>query len=304
MTTQHGGLDSGRLGYWHLLTPTGLRGQLALSRTTYDLGNTYSSLDAIGHANAVEGELTYPIVLTETHRLTGNVGASYNDLVDEVRSTGVRTPKKLEVVHVGVEYASVAPEVSTQAGASLTVGHLGFHDPVADAQDAAGADSQGNFKKLGAHLERRQALPGDLDLDVRVRARAQLGNKSLDGSQKLEVSGADGVIVYAPGELLGDTTIIGHLGLSRSFAVGEGVKLAPGVFLDEGWAHNHYAVAGTASSRTLGDVGLGLSAAYRSVTLQVQWASRTAGGKAVAEPTSRARPGAIVCSVLMRCCPG
>jgi hemolysin activation/secretion protein len=287
MTTDHDGLDSGRLGYWHLLTPTGMRGEIALSRTTYSLGNTYSALDAIGHANTVEALVTYPVILTESHRLTAQLGGSYSGLVDEVRSTNTRTPKKDSVVDGGAEYSSVAPDASTQAGAMVTFGHLSIDDSVASAADAAGARTRGDFSKLYAHAERRQMLPGDFELNARIRAQA--ANKSLDGSNKLEVSGSDGVIVYAPGELLGDDAAVGRVSLSRAFPVGSDVKLAPSVFVDEGWAHNKFAVAGTASSRTLGDVGLGLTASYRMATLSVQWASRTQGGKAVAEPTSSNR---------------
>jgi len=287
LTTDHDGLDSGRLGYWHLLTPTGMRGEVALSRTTYSLGNTYSALDAIGHADTVEALVTYPVILTETHRLTAQLGGTYSSLVDEVRSTNTRTPKKDSVVDGGAEYSSVAPDASTQAGAMVTFGHLSIDDSVASAADAAGARTRGDFSKLYAHAERRQMLPGDFELNARIRAQAT--NKSLDGSNKLEVSGSDGVIVYAPGELLGDDAAVGRVSLSRAFAVGSDVRLAPSVFVDEGWAHNKFAVAGTASSRTLGDVGLGLTASYRMATLSVQWASRTQGGKAVAEPTSSNR---------------
>jgi hemolysin activation/secretion protein len=287
MITDHDGLDSGRLGYWHLLTPSGMRGEVAASRTTYSLGKTYSALDAIGHANTVEALLTYPVILTESHRLTAQIGASYSGLVDEVRSTNTRTPKKDSVANGGLEFSSVAPGGSTQAGAAVTVGHLGIDDSVARAADAAGAHTQGDFSKLNLHAERRQMLPGEFELDARIRAQAT--NKSLDGSNKLEVSGSDGVIVYAPGELLGDDAAVGRVSLSRSFPVGSDVRLAPSVFIDEGWAHNKFAVSGTASSRTLGDVGLGVMASYKVASLNVQWASRTQGGKAVAEPTSSSR---------------
>lgn len=289
MTTEHDGLDSGRIGYWHLLAPTGLRGEIAASRTTYDLGDSYSALDAIGHANTVEALVTYPVVLTETHRLTAQVGGSCSSLVDEVRATGTRTPKKDAIVNGGVEYSSVASDAATQAGATLSFGRLGIEDAVARTTDAAGARTRGDFSKLFVHAERQQALPGAFELRAGLRAQASLDGKSLDGSNKLEVSGSDGVIVFAPGELLGDDAAVGRVSLGRAFAVAADVKLTPAVFIDEGWAHDRFAVAGTASSRTLGDVGLGLTANYRTASLNVQWASRTQGGKAVAEPTSNNR---------------
>ena len=289
MTTDHNGLDSGRLGYWHLLTPTGLRGEVAVSRTTYDLGKTYSALDAVGHANTVEALVTYPAILTETHRLTAQVGGAYSSLVDEVHATNTRTPKKDGNVNGGVEYSSVAPDASMQAGATLTIGHLGIDESTAAAADALGARTRGTFSKLALHAERRQSLPGEFEVDARIRAQTPLNDKSLDGSDKLEVSGSDGVIVYAPGELLGDTAAVGRVCVSRAFAMGADAKLAPSVFVDEGWAQNKFAVAGTAKSRTLGDVGIGLTASYRMASLSVQWASRTDGGKAVAEPTSKSR---------------
>ncbi len=289
MTTDHSGLDSGRIGYWHLLTPTGMRGELAASRTTYDLGKTYAALDAVGHANTVEALVTYPAILTETHRLTAQVGGAYSSLVDEVHSTGTRTPKKDGNVNGGVEYSSIAPEASVQAGATVTIGHLGIDESTAAAADALGARTRGTFSKLALHAERRQSLPGAFEIDARLRAQTPLDDKSLDGSDKLEVSGSDGVIVYAPGELLGDTAAVGRISLSRAFPMGGESKLTPSVFVDQGWAHNKFAVAGTSKSRTLGDVGVGVVASYRMASLSVQWASRTVGGKARAEPTSSSR---------------
>ncbi|HUD33541.1 MAG TPA: POTRA domain-containing protein, partial [Variovorax sp.] len=283
------GLASGRLGYGRLLTPGGLRGELALSRTTYSLGSIYSSLDAVGHANSVSGQLTYPLVLTGTHRLTASWGGAYTELVDEVRSTGVRLPKSVAAVTGGLEYAGIGAATATQAGALLTIGSLDIRDANARANDAAGAASHGTFSKLGLHAEHRRMLPHEVQLDLRLRAQATLSGKSLDGSQKMAVSGADGVAAYAPGELLGDSGAVVRFALSRSFRLNDAVSIAPSIFLDEGRARNRHAMAGIARERSLGDAGLGLAARYRTATLSLQWITRTHGGDAVSEPVSKHR---------------
>ncbi len=291
MTTGDDGLDSGRLGYSRLLTPTGLRGQAAVSHTSYALGDTYAALDATGHADTLDAHLSYPLVLTETHRLTMQAGGSLSHLVDEVRSTQTRTRKRAEAVDAGLEYSSVADGARTQAGGTLTYGHLGLLDATAAAQDATGAHAGGDFAKLFAHAELQRALAGAIVLDARARAQASLTGKSLDGSQKLEITGSDGVMAYAPGEALGDTAAVAHVALGRRFELG-GVTLTPQVFVDEGWSHNRFAVAGTAASRTLGDAGLGAVAAWKSVSLSMQWAARTQGGRPTAEPTASHRVSA------------
>ena len=289
LTTGHAGLASGRLGYGRLLTPSGLRGEFALSRTTYSLGNIYSSLGAVGHAESVSGQLTYPIVLTGTDRLTASGGGSYTGLVDEIRSTGVRLPKSVAAVTGGLEYAGIGPATATQAGALLTLGSLDIRDANARAADAAGADSHGTFSKLGLHAEHRRMLPLEIQLDMRLRAQATLSGKSLDGSQKLAVSGSDGVAAYAPGELLGDSGAVVRFALSRSFRLNDTVSIAPSIFVDEGRARNRHAMAGIARERSLGDAGLGIAARWRTATLSLQWIARTHGGDAVSEPVSKHR---------------
>lgn len=289
LTSERAGLVSGRLGYGRLLTPAGLRGELALSRASYSLGSIYSSLDAVGHADSVSGQLTYPLVLTGTHRLTASWGGAYTDLVDEIRSTGTRLPKSVAAVTGGLEYAGIGPGSATQAGALLTIGSLDLRDESARAADAAGAGSHGTFSKLGLHVEHRRMLPQEIQLDMRLRAQTTLSGKSLDGSQKMAVSGADGVAAYAPGELLGDSGAVVRFALSRSFRLNDAVSIAPSIFLDEGRARNRYAMAGIARERSLGDAGLGIAARYRTATLSLQWITRTHGGEGLSEPVSKNR---------------
>jgi len=289
MVSEHDDLNSGRLAYTRLLTPTGLHGEVAASYTDYSLGSTYSSLNAVGHAFSVEGQLSYPILLSETRSLQGQVSFVHSDLEDDVRATGTKTPRHTDVGSAGLEFSQTGPTWANQAGGSLSIGDLGIDDAVARAEDALGAKTGGTFAKFNGHVERRQALPEGLILNVGVHVQAVLGGKSLDGSQKLSVSGSSGVIVYSPDEWLGDDAAVGRVTLSRPFALKDDFSLTPSVFADGGWGDNKFAPHGTPAARTLSDAGVGLTASYRRVSFSVQWAARVSGGAATSEPTASNR---------------
>lgn len=289
MASEHNNLDSGRLAYTRLLTPTGLQGEVGVSYTDYSLGGTYASLDSVGHALSVDAQLNYPILLSEARRLQGQIGFVHSDLQDDIRSTDTKTPKHTDVGSAGLEFSETAPTWANQAGGSISVGALGIDDVTARAQDALGARTQGIFAKFTGHIERRQALPDGFVLNAAAHVQFVFGGSSLDGSQKLSVSGSSGVIVYSPDELLGDEGVVGHIAISRPFAVSRDVSLTPSVFYDVGWGRNKFAQHGTPGERTLGDAGIGVIAAWRRVSLTVQWASRVSGGKATSEPTAPSR---------------
>jgi hemolysin activation/secretion protein len=278
-------LNSGRLAYTTLLTPTGLTGELGVSRTTYKLGSTYKDLDAYGHATSIDGQLSYPIVLTETRRLQAVFGVQHSDLLDEISSTDTKTPKQSDTISPGLEFSTTSATSANSAGISVTLGELGIDSPSAKELDAEGGKTDGQFAKIDAHADHKQSLPRGLVLDLDARAQVVPGGKSLDGSQKLLVSGDTAVQAYSPDELLGDDGAIGRVTLSRPFTIREVVVLTPSAFFDVGWAHNGYTTTDVPSDRTLTDVGPGLTATYRNIVASVEWAHRTSGGKAIAEPT-------------------
>src|SRR5262249_48342824 len=61
------GLRNGRAGYaFPLSSGGGLRGEAAVSKTTYVLGGPYAPLDATGEATAVEGSLLFTALHSRT----------------------------------------------------------------------------------------------------------------------------------------------------------------------------------------------------------------------------------------------
>jgi hemolysin activation/secretion protein len=98
----------------------------------------------------------------------------------------------------------------------------------------------------------------------------------------MSVSSAGGVAAYPSGELSGDNAALVHVEL------GGPLQLNLSAFTDYGWARAADPLPG-ARRRTLGDVGLGLTAQMAGGLMRVQLAHRTVGGNPTSEPAARTR---------------
>ncbi|WP_200379364.1 ShlB/FhaC/HecB family hemolysin secretion/activation protein [Rubrivivax gelatinosus] len=292
MATRHSGLLNGRLGYSGLLDTDGTRGELALSRTRYQLGSTYAALDASGTADALEFNLTRPVKRTRGASIEAGLSLAYKSLKDEVASTSTRTRKKAATASASVsarnEQVLFGFDGLTQASAALTIGRLRFDDATAAALDAAGAGTQGSFAKLNLQVTRATALPGQFALTTSARAQLALNDKNLDGSERMSVSGFSGVIAYPSGELSGDHAALLHLDLAHPLPPAGTLQMSASAFADIGWARTANPLPG-AASRSLSDVGVGLTANAAGGLVRLQLAQRVSGGAPTSEPASRLR---------------
>ena len=293
MVTRNSGLLNGRLAYSMLLGSDGTRLEGAFSRTTYELSDVYAALDASGTSNGVDLFLSKPLKRTREHTVEASLGVVYKDLKDEIGVTHTSVGKQLSSLSANISdrrtHAFLGFDGLTQSSASLTVGRLHFKEAVAEAMDAAGADTQGNYAKLSLAASRISALPSQFLLTTSVRAQASLNNKSLDGVERMSVSGDGGVAAYPIGELSGDHAALLRAELARPLARGGTAQLSGSIFTDYGWAKSIAAPAGVPASRKLGDIGLGLSAMAGGVLLNLQLVHRTVGGVPTSESASRTR---------------
>lgn len=289
MATRHGGLLNGRLGYSMLAASDGSRAELALSRTTYELGDVYKGLDATGTASGAELILSKPLKRTRRDSIDASLGLAYKDLKDEIGSVGSTVGKRLASLSASLARRSEGMlfglDGQSQASASLSVGKLDFKDALAEALDAAGDDSQGSYAKLNLAAARISVLPAGFTLNTSVKAQAVLGNKKLDGVERMSVAGSGAVAAYPTGELSGDHAAALRAELARALPA----QVSASVFADYGWAKAVNAAAGIDATRSLGDVGLGLSALRGGLLLKLQLAHRISGGAALSEPVSRTR---------------
>jgi hemolysin activation/secretion protein len=263
LLTDGGGLLNGGGAYSLPLAPNGLRGQIDVNKTTYQLGGIYDALDAVGMAKSIDAGVTYPLRRTREQTITLSGGVSYRDLLDEIRSTGTDTPKTLKSFNFG---ASIRDEARlfganglTQANASLVHGVLDINEGAAQALDAAGPRAAGAYSKIDLNASRSSLLPRTFTLDTALRLQQTLGGKTLDGSERMAASGIGGVVAAPPGEAIGDDARYAHVDLSHPFAQIAATQTSWQVFTDYGQT-NDARPLGTNSERHVSDIGVGLDA--------------------------------------------
>jgi hemolysin activation/secretion protein len=291
LTTEHGDLLNGRLGYSVPLASNGLRGELAVSQTAYRLSDAYAPLDATGHATAVDAILTYPIRRIEAQTLNASLDLAYKNLIDDIGATDTRTPRDTlaatAALNLRDDGSLFGAAGRTQATGSVTVGHLDFKDDAAEALDEAGADTAGTYSKLDASISRVNMLPASLYLTTSVNGQYALNHKTLDGTERMAVSGATDVAAYPPDELIGDSALFVHIDLDKSLRTVGDLHTDALVFTDYGEAWQNFATAQNPARRDIDDVGLGFNGAFHGLTMRATLAHRLHAEKPLSEPYPR-----------------
>jgi len=288
LTTDNGGLLNGRIGYGKPLAANGLRGEVSLSQTDYKLGDTYKSLDAKGTAQVLDATVTYPVrrIREQTIEVSGTV--AYKDLLDKVDSSSTRTPKTESTVTAGLlvrdESKLFGFDGLTRFTFSVTAGELKINDATALTTDAAGADTNGSFSKANLTLSRISLLPKAFSLTTSISAQQSLSSKNLDGSERMAVSGSNGVMAYPPGELIGSNATLVHLELARPLPAMGQLQSSWLLFANWGQASAAKPLA-TEKTREISDVGIGWSASYGKALIKAHLAHRLESTPATSEST-------------------
>lgn len=290
MTTNDGHLLNGRVDYSSLMAPNGLRGDVAVFDTTYQLGGRFSSLDATGNAKGADLGLSYPLRQTETQTIEANLSGSYENLHDDVQQSSTRSPRTLLSLTAGVSLHDTSPLFGipgeAQGSVSVETGDVRITDPEARALDAGGAQTDGGFSKFIAQLSRANQLPASFTLTTSLQWQRVLNNKGLDSSEQMAVSGWTGVMAYPPEEVIGDNAFVMRGSLAHPlFSVGN-VQGSGSVFSDYGDASDVHPLADE-PTRHLSDVGLGFTVRYLGATLVATVAHRLNGGDPQSESYSR-----------------
>ena len=291
LATDNSDLLNGRLAYSVSLAPNGLRGEAAVSQTKYQLGDTYSSLNAQGTAKVFDLTLTYPVRRIRAQTIETSLNVSYKDQVDEILLTATRTPKLLRSATLGLlirdESEFLGAFGLTQGNIGLGFGSLNINEASAAALDAAGADTQGQYRKLTAGLSRMSLLPLDFALTVSLRYQQSLNGKNLDSSERMTVSGSNGVMAYPSGELIGTNASYARADLAHPLPEWGDLKSNCFLFSDWGQASEARTVASTDQLRNIRDVGIGWGGSYRNAILKVYVAHRLDDAPAISEQIPR-----------------
>lgn len=272
-------LKNYRLAYAAPLSARGLRAEVALARTDYQLTGSYAPLDAVGKADVAELTLTYPFVRTQAYALEGSFNLGHRKLTDEIRSTATVNPKTADagIATLAMRNADTwwgLPGQTTLTGA-VTLGYLDIANPAGRSQDALGARTAGRYGKVNVSLSRTTELQRSWSLTTAVRLQHALLGKNLDGSEDMSISGISGVKVYPPSELAAENAGLFNAELLYALPLQGQLGARLGVFTDIGRASAERRFGPGDGARTLSDVGLGLYANYSSFFATLQVATRT-----------------------------
>lgn len=261
LTSQNTGLLNGRVSYDFPLNQNGLRGEVSASKTSYELGDTYKDLDAIGSSNSVSLKILYPYIKSRLENLDVYFEVSYNDMLDEIKATSTRTDKESTVGKVGLDYTKdlvlFTKNSQTRASMSLTFG---------DLDDKENEYTDGNFKKVNLELGQDFQLNKNIRWENTLQYQHALKNKNLDGSEDLSIGGANGVKFYPSGEQSAENGYILNTELIYSLPSYKGLGSRVNAFYDVARVYENINISGD-KSNTYQDIGLGYYATYKSFFL-------------------------------------
>ncbi|PLY10694.1 MAG: ShlB/FhaC/HecB family hemolysin secretion/activation protein [Arcobacter sp.] len=285
-------LKNGRLAYSAPLMSNGLRGELSYSKTTYALGDKYSNLDAKGNSTSLEATFTYPIILTRMENLNSSLNLAKKDLKDEINAQDDTTKKDVKSLSLGLDYdksylAFNLPS-SSQVSFNYTYGKLSFDDSSKEADDEAGANTNGNYSKINLDLSHSIDFTEKLSLSTSLNLQYALANKNLDGSEDLSIGGAYGVKLYPDSEVSAENGYVFNIETKYRLHNINSLTNTVGIFYDRGRAFMANNNVGY-EAKSLQDVGIGYYATYKDFFGQVQIAWNADSAQVTSEPDRNSR---------------
>ena len=260
---------------------SGLTTGASFTRTRYVLGSTFAALDATGHANVAEWNMSYPIVRSVGANVFAQVSAEHRDIVDQVGATGANTAKRARHFSANLLFSgrdALGAGADTQASVRLGTGTVDITSADAAAIDALGAQTAGRYSTLNLDLQRNQRLGGSLG--TLLTLRGQMSSRNLDSYQKFVLGGASGLRAYPSGEASGDQ---GWSASTELYYVVH-TMFVPSVFYDVGSVQiNKHPFMSGSHHRTLHGLGIGVRGNARAF----DWSATVAwrgGALAQAEP--------------------
>lgn len=199
-------LNQGMMKFSMPLFSNGTSLDLSYAGFRYEVGGKLEDLRAKGSAHTTLASLRYPVRRTRKSSLW--IGTAYGfdtfeDKLDSVVSSD-RNVNTGKLFLTGNFYDRFASGGLTSFQLSLVPGSVDISDGESD--DAAGAQTDGDFFKAAYSLARLQKISRNSSL--LVSARGQFSNGNLDSSQKIILGGPTGVRAYPVGEASGDE---GHI---------------------------------------------------------------------------------------------
>jgi len=293
MLSSGSNIKYGRVAYGVPLMSNGLMGELSYGSTKYTLADEYASLDAYGTARSTEGSLSYPLIRTRHETLRLNSSLALKRLSD-YQNSSIIGDKNVAVFTAGLNHIKdhkvFGMDMQTSSALTLTSGNLKFNDAASEATDAAGANTQGRYSKIGGYVNGTLTINDATSMRANLSFQKALGHKNLDGTEDFILGGPDGVKVYSTSELSAENGVMFNIELFEALPSVGKIAHKVGVFYDIGKANmEDSSKVTTFQSRTLQDAGAGYYASYESFFAKAQLARIVGGEKVTSEPDYRTR---------------
>ncbi len=234
---------------------------VAYSALRYKLGQEFESLGAHGTQEIASLYGSYPLIRSRNSNLYAGLVLEDKTFQDIVDTSATVTDKRAQVLTANLN--GEQRDAGGISGYSLawSAGNIDMQTPAMQAIDAATAQSNGHFNKLGFRFTRLQGLGNTFSLWASLSG--QLASKNLDVSEKMELGGMYAVRAYPEGEAYADQGYL--LTLEARVQLAKFSEQMPGQlqligFVDTGSVDiNRSPWSAGANRRTLSGAGLGLN---------------------------------------------
>lgn len=230
---------------------------------TYQLGDDYQGLDALGHSRVASLGLDYAIQRSQRHNLYTGIRYEYSDIQDEYRDIPEIGKYADKTGHAGV--LSLYGDEQDSKGATdwrfeYKIGHIGNDSSSAWSDAFTLPQTLGTYNKVRANILRRQDLNDRTYL--LLSARGQYAFNNLDSSEHFSLGGPYGVRAYPTSEASGDTGYLTRAELRWLLPLGaKDQQLHLASYLEHGgvWINKDSSInPGAKNHRNLQGIGIGL----------------------------------------------
>ncbi len=223
--TSGSGLNYARASYQMQVGRT--RIGVAYSSLRYSLGKEFAPLGAHGTAQVASVFGSYPLIRSRNTNLYAGLAYDAKTFQDKVDLTSSVTDKKAQVLTAslyGDHRDNLGGGGLNTYGVSWGAGNIDIQTPSVRLFDAATAQSNGRFNKLGFNASRLQHVTDNVSLYAGING--QIASKNLDVSEKMELGGMYGIRAYPEGEAYADQGYV--LNLEARFLLPRYAQTMPG----------------------------------------------------------------------------
>jgi hemolysin activation/secretion protein len=272
---------------------------VAYSWLGYELGREFASAQATGTAKIASVYGSYPLIRSRNTNLYGLLSFDAKKFQDKSpfdpnAPVIDRKAQALMATLRGDHRDSLGGGGVTGYSVTGTAGNIDIQTPFIRNLDAATAQSNGHYTKLGFSAMRLQSVTDTISLYAGING--QVASKNLDSSEKMELGGMNAVRAYPEGEAFADQGYV--LTMEARMQLPKFSEQMPGQtqligFVDTGSVKrnkNLWPGADADNRRTLSGAGVGLNwSDNNNFLVRAFYARKLGSGTAISAPDKSGR---------------